>query len=501
MGRPLPCTLRLSWVSNHGEIDMQAQPLPSSRTETACDAAKPAILLVDDEPTTRMMTARKLRRAGYEVDVAENGKEALDRLRQRLFPILLTDWEMPAMDGLELCRAVRAARFDSYVYIILLTARNSKANVIEGLEAGADEYISKPVNDHELAARLQTAQRILRLEQSLRAANQRNLLLSITDALTGAHNRHYLMSQLPKELGRTHRYARPLSAVLCDIDRFKTINDRYGHQVGDDALVQFAALLQRSIRSEVDWVVRYGGEEFLVVLPETDFGAALAFAERVRNALEAQGVETTGGSVSMTASFGVTSYSGASDQAKLSVDTLIAAADACLYRAKRAGRNRIIGKSFDEGASTVILERPADRHFGDALHDETAAAKVESIPAPVTGNETEPVDWPGLLESLDGDEGFARELAQTYIDSVDSLLADLAAAVDRGDYDTVRSKAHALKGASAEIGACRAADAAAKLETAALAGEPDGLGTLAAKLTRDVGAAADYLRSKTSSEL
>jgi len=203
----------------------------------------------------------------------------------------------------------------------------------------------------------------------------------------------------------------------------------------------------------------------------------------------------------MTASFGVTSYSGASDQAKLSVDTLIAAADACLYRAKRAGRNRIIGKSFDEGASTVILERPADRHFGDALHDETAAAKVESIPAPVTGNETEPVDWPGLLESLDGDEGFARELAQTYIDSVDSLLADLAAAVDRGDYDTVRSKAHALKGASAEIGACRAADAAAKLETAALAGEPDGLGTLAAKLTRDVGAAADYLRSKTSSEL
>lgn len=337
---------------------MQAQLQSSSRSNEALAVEKPAILLVEDEPTTRLMAARQLRRAGYEVEVAENGQQALERLRQRLSPILLTDWEMPAMDGVSLCRAVRAAKFDSYVYIVLLTARNSKANVIEGLEAGADDYLTKPVNDHELAARLQTAQRILRLEQSLRAANQRNLLLSITDALTGTYNRHHLMRQLPRELGRTRRYARPLSAVLCDLDNFKRINDRYGHQVGDDVLVQFATLLQRSIRSEVDWVVRYGGEEFLVVLPEADFGAALAFAERVRKELEAKGVETTGGSLPVTASFGVTSYSGTADQAELSVDTLIGAADACLYRAKRAGRNCIIGKSFDVGASTVILERP-----------------------------------------------------------------------------------------------------------------------------------------------
>lgn len=338
-------------------MNMQAELQSSSRGDEA-PAAKPAILLVEDEATTRLMAKRQLERAGFEVEVAANGKEALERLRKRLFPILLTDWEMPVMDGIALCRAVRAARFDSYVYIVLLTSRNSKANVIEGLEAGADDYLTKPVNDHELAARLQTAQRILLLEQSLRAANERNLLLSITDALTGTYNRHHLMRQLPRELERTRRYARPLSAVLCDIDHFKAINDSRGHQVGDEVLVQFAARLQRSIRNEVDWIVRYGGEEFLVVLPEADFGAALGFAERIRKSLEGEGVETADGVLRITASFGVTSYSGTSDQGERSVDALIAAADACLYRAKRTGRNRVIGKPLDAGASTVILERP-----------------------------------------------------------------------------------------------------------------------------------------------
>jgi diguanylate cyclase (GGDEF)-like protein len=332
---------------------------PSSGTDEAPELpGKPAILLVEDEPTTRLMAAHQLRRAGYEVEVAENGLQALERLRERLFSILLTDWEMPTMDGVALCRAVRAAQFDGYVYIILLTSRDSKANIIEGLEAGADDYLTKPVNDQELAARLQTARRILGLEQSLRQANQRNLLLSITDALTGTYNRHHLMGQLPKELERTRRYARPLSAVLCDIDNFKKVNDTRGHQVGDDVLVQFAALLQRSIRSEVDWVVRYGGEEFLVVLPEADFGAALAFAERIRKELEACGIEASGESLPVTASFGVSSYSGTPDQTERSTDALIASADMCLYRSKRAGRNRVTGKSFDSGATTVILERP-----------------------------------------------------------------------------------------------------------------------------------------------
>lgn len=347
----------ISSPNRGNKTNMQAEPHPSQRGHDAL-AGKPPILLVEDEPTTRMMAAHQLRRAGYEVEVAEDGLQALERLRERLFPILLTDWEMPTMDGVALCQAVRAAQFDGYVYIILLTSRDSKANIIEGLEAGADDYLIKPVNDQELVARLQTAQRILRLEQSLRLANQRNLLLSITDALTGTFNRHHLMEQLPKELERTRRYARPLSAVLCDIDNFKKINDTRGHQVGDDVLVQFAAMLQGAIRSEVDWIVRYGGEEFLIILPEADFGAALAFAERIRKELEVGGVKVSGETLPVTASFGVSSYSGSSDQPERSMDALIASADLCLYRSKRTGRNRVTGKSFDIGASTVILERP-----------------------------------------------------------------------------------------------------------------------------------------------
>lgn len=341
---------------------MQAQPDTPRRDGQAAAgeevlAEKPAILLVEDEPTTRLMAAHQLKKAGYEVEVAENGRQALEILRTRLFPILLTDWEMPVMDGVALCRAVRASQFDGYVYIVLLTARDSKANLIEGLEAGADDYLTKPVNDQELFARLKTAQRILHLEQSLRKANERNLILSITDALTGTYNRHHLMGQLQKELERTCRYGRPLSAVLCDIDHFKKINDTLGHMVGDDVLVQFATLLKRLLRSQVDWIVRYGGEEFLVVLPETDFGAALAFAERIRSELEKNGIQASGQSVPITASFGVSSYSGACDQADRSTDALIAAADLCLYRSKHKGRNCVTGKSFDIGAATVTLER------------------------------------------------------------------------------------------------------------------------------------------------
>ena len=147
--------------------------------------------------------------------------EALERMTERYYPILVTDWEMPEMDGVELCKAVRSLQLDGYVYALLLTARNSKEHIIAGLEAGADDYLVKPVHEPELVARLNTGRRILALEHSLRAANERNRILSITDALTGAYNRRYLMEQLPRELERCRRYASPLSVLMCDIDHFK----------------------------------------------------------------------------------------------------------------------------------------------------------------------------------------------------------------------------------------------------------------------------------------
>src|ERR1700691_806618 len=246
-----------------------------------------AILLAEDDPVTRMLMTRFLKKAGYEVDAVADGTDALEHMTQRYYPFLVTDWEMPEMDGIELCKAVRSLQLDGYVYALLLTARNAKEHIIAGLEAGADDYLVKPVHEPELIARLNAGRRILSLEHSLRAANQRNRILSITDALTGSFNRRYLMEQLPRELERCRRYAYPLSVLMCDIDHFKQINDERRHTAGDDVLQRFTARVQKSIRSNSDWVARYGGEEFIIVLPETPFEGAMAVAEKIRNVISA----------------------------------------------------------------------------------------------------------------------------------------------------------------------------------------------------------------------
>jgi len=315
---------------------------------------KPSILLVEDEPTTRLMMSRQLKRAGYEMEVVSNGIQALEMLKKRFFPLLLTDWDMPEMNGVALCRAVRAMPLEGYVYTILLTAREGKANLIEGLAAGADDYLTKPPDDNELRARLNTGQRILKLEQSLRAANRQNHLLSITDALTVTYNRRYLMERLPQEIERARRYGHPLSVVLCDVDHFKKVNDTYGHQAGDQVLESFARLLTGSVRSDIDWVTRYGGEEFLIVLPETSVTDAVAFAEKMRAAIAAHPFEIANGTLSVSSSFGVSGYNSAQIQKDASVDNLIANADRCLYRSKDMGRNRVTGKVLppDGQAST-----------------------------------------------------------------------------------------------------------------------------------------------------
>src|SRR6202051_4520335 len=224
--------------------------------------ASPAILLAEDDPVTRMLMTRFLKNAGYEVDAVADGSEALDKMTKRYYPMLVTDWEMPQMDGIALCKAVRNMQLDGYVYALLLTARDAKEHIITGLEAGADDYLVKPVHEPELIARLNAGRRILALEHSLRAANQRNRVLSITDGLPGAYTRRYLMEQLPREVERCRRYAYPLTVIMCDIDHFKRVNDDQGHSAGDDVLQQFMARVQQSIRSNSDWIARYGGEEF-----------------------------------------------------------------------------------------------------------------------------------------------------------------------------------------------------------------------------------------------
>jgi diguanylate cyclase (GGDEF)-like protein len=300
----------------------------------------PGILLAEDDAVTRMLLTRFLTSAGYRVDAVADGREALDKIIQSYYPILVSDWEMPEMDGPALCRSIRNMQLDGYVYMLLLTARDSKEHLIAGLESGADDYLIKPVHEPELIARLNTGRRVLALEHRLREANRQNRMLSITDALTGAFNRRYLMEQLPNEVERSRRYGSPLSVVMCDIDYFKRINDTCGHAAGDNVLHQFVNRVCGSIRSSSDWVARYGGEEFIIVLPETPHRGATLVAEKIRALIAATPFRTPTGETEVTASFGVASSGPTGPDLSLTVETLIGAADTCLYRSKQSGRNR-----------------------------------------------------------------------------------------------------------------------------------------------------------------
>jgi two-component system cell cycle response regulator len=319
--------------------------MTAAAAETQSEATPEApsvwrVLLVDDEPTQRLITARLLKRAGYQVDTAQNGKEALDKLKASgQFQLLVTDWEMPEMDGVALCRAVRAEQTSGYVYTILLTSRDAIEHLVAGLQAGADDYLTKPVLEPELLARLNTGRRIVTLERSLRAANEENRRLSVTDALTGAFNRRYLMEQVPTEIDRSARYDHRLAILMCDVDHFKKINDTYGHQAGDEVLKRVVGLLKHKIRT-VDWVARYGGEEFVIVLPETSFSNACKVAETLREALAQLQIEFEGKKLNVTASFGVTGWDG-TIPVDASVDAMVARCDACVYDSKANGRNRV----------------------------------------------------------------------------------------------------------------------------------------------------------------
>jgi diguanylate cyclase (GGDEF)-like protein len=318
--------------------------LPEPQSVTSITAESPtAILLAEDDPVTRMLMTRFLKKAGYAVDAVGDGAEAFDKMTKRYYPILITDWEMPGMDGVALCKAMRNIQLDGYVYALLLTARDAKEHIIAGLEAGADDYLIKPVYEPELIARLNAGRRILALEHSLRAANERNRVLSITDALTGAFNRRYLMDQLPREVERCRRYAYPLSIIMCDIDHFKRINDQQGHAAGDDVLQQFVLRIQNSIRGHSDWIARYGGEEFLLVLPETEFEAGMVVAEKVRELIRAMAFKTRAGDIDVTASFGVSATGSVGPDLDLKLESLIKVADQCLYTSKQGGRDRTTG--------------------------------------------------------------------------------------------------------------------------------------------------------------
>jgi len=301
------------------------------------------ILLAEDDFISRRLFEKILAKEGFAVTSVANGREALDLFRRQFFPIVLTDWQMPEIEGPDLCRAIREENPDRYVFIVMLTAKGSKDDIINGLGAGADDYLTKPAHHAELVARIKTGIRILELERSLKAAVDEIHLMSITDPLTGIYNRGYINERLPQEIRRAKRYGRDLSLLLCDIDHFKNVNDTYGHLVGDAVLKTFAECLTHTIRQQVDWVGRYGGEEFLVVLPETDHAGAMVLAERLRENAAACHTMLDDCTISVTASFGVTGFSPSEIQESVKAETLLQEADRLLYEAKASGRNRVRG--------------------------------------------------------------------------------------------------------------------------------------------------------------
>ncbi len=304
------------------------------------------ILIVEDSQTQALRLQIILENQGYRITTAQNGIEGLNLFKETFFPIVITDWVMPEMDGFEFCKTIRNQEMTGYVYIIILTTKDSKNDINAGFEAGADDYLIKPPDETELAARLKTAKRVITLEYSLRKQKEEIERLSVTDPLTKTYNRRYLSNHLPGAIKHTFRYSRPLSIIICDIDHFKNINDCYGHQAGDYVLEEFAQCIKNIIRDGIDWVARYGGEEFIIVLPETDLDNAKKAAERYRLLLSATELIYETQKIKITASFGVACLFPTEEGRKVNMDSMITAADELLYKAKKEGRNRSFGISL-----------------------------------------------------------------------------------------------------------------------------------------------------------
>jgi diguanylate cyclase (GGDEF)-like protein len=295
------------------------------------------ILIAEDDFTSRGILTAILKKGGFEPVVTDNGGAAWDALQRPDAPrLVLLDWNMPGMDGLEVCRRLRASGSRNPPYVILLTAREEKGDIVQGLDAGANDYVAKPYDNEELQARIRVGRRMLEMQSHLLEAQEALSHQATHDFLTGIFNRRAIMDRLARELSRAKRENGSLSVGMCDIDHFKNINDIFGHQVGDEALVAFTRCLQDRLRA-YDSLGRYGGEEFLVIAPGSMGHSGKSLYDRLRAGVADAEITTNAGKVFLTISIGVASGTGQS-----TVDTLLAAADAALYQAKADGRNCVV---------------------------------------------------------------------------------------------------------------------------------------------------------------
>lgn len=294
------------------------------------------VLAAEDNPVFQSMLKTMLTRWGYEAVIARDGTEAWNILEGDGAPRLaILDWMMPGMDGVEICRRIRSANREPYVYILLLTARTESQDLIEGMDAGADDYLTKPFNAHELRVRIRAGRRILDLQEELLKAREALREQATHDGLTGLLNRTSILEKLDDELSRAARDGSSVSVLMVDLDRFKSVNDTQGHLAGDAVLREASSRL-RSASRRYDSVGRYGGEEFLVVLPGCEKAAAELQAERLREAIGGTPFRADSRPLAMTCSIGLACSS------HCAPEDLIREADDALYQAKAGGRNRVV---------------------------------------------------------------------------------------------------------------------------------------------------------------
>jgi two-component system, cell cycle response regulator len=295
------------------------------------------ILIAEDDQVSRRVLEAHLGKWGYQVLAARDGDEAWQILQSADAPRLaILDWMMPGMDGTELCRRLRQEGQHPYTYVILLTALSGEENLCEGMDAGADDYLTKPFRANELRVRLRAGRRIVDLQDELIAAREALQVKAAHDPLTGLWNHEEVIACLQRELVRARRGGEPVGVIMADIDHFKLVNDRFGHLAGDAVLRAVAQKMLHGMRP-YDNVGRYGGGEFLVVLPGCTGENARALAERLRLAVCSAPFDTSEGLITVTLSLGVTVSSAAEQNA----GDLVRRADQALYRAKEQGRNRV----------------------------------------------------------------------------------------------------------------------------------------------------------------
>ena len=320
------------------------------------------ILVVDDDPLTLHMVVYRLRQWGHEVVSCTDGDSAWKVIKDGMVPnVAILDWMMPGLNGPELCQKIRSKKDCPYVYIVLLTGRNNPEDLIAGLDAGADDYLTKPFHLGELEARLRAGKRIVDLQNELISAQETLRIQAMQDPLTQILNHGAILDALLNEINRGQREHQPLSLILADLDGFKNVNDSYGHVAGDQVLIEVARRMRNCLRS-YDAIGRYGGEEFLIVLPNSDESQALRLAERIRVAVCSEPFRFHHVDLTVTVSQGVTTWT---NPDSIPIERLIQAADQALYGVKNSGRNGVQHVQFDH-----LTEEPFARMFVSPISNE-----------------------------------------------------------------------------------------------------------------------------------